>query len=331
MPVLVTGAGGFIGARVVRALALQGREVRAFLLPQESPRALEDSGVEIFRGDVRNPIALGRAIRDCDSLYHLAALYQLWRRNPRDFVDVNVEGTRNVLHAAQAEAVERVVFTSSIATIGPLAGERLADEETGPPKRKDADHYVQSKIASERLALRFAREEGLPLVVVNPSFPFGWGDYAPTPTGRFVLDALEGTLWGFPPGGFNVIDVDDLAQAHLAAESRGVVGERYLLGGTNISHRDFFSRLAAVAGGSPVWPPLPKSAILAMARAYEIRTFLGGPSPRITVKAARYACKKAYFSSAKAKDALGLSPKPIEETMEQAVAWFRSPQFRAAN
>lgn len=323
MKTLVTGAGGFIGSAVVRQLLAQGREVRATLAPGEPDANLAGLDVEVVRLDVCDAPAVTRAIAGCDVVYHLAAIYALWLADDARIHAVNVEGSKNVLFAALAAGVRRVVHTSSIAAIGvPPPGE-LADEDFTFNHWRGGNTYIRSKYESDLDARRLA-SLGLPVVLVCPAFPFGERDRGPTPTGRFIVEALHRRVPGITGGGFCAVDVEDVAACHLAAEARGVVGQRYLAGGHNVTYREFYDAVTRAAGLPPIRRRLPDAAVVAAAWLMEARARRGGPPPTITVKSARYALATAWYDSSKARRELGMPCTPLAETIGRAVAWFRA-------
>ena len=319
---LVTGASGFIGSAVVRRLLSRGRQVRCCLEPGADRQNLAGLDVEIVEADVNDRAAIGRAMEGARSLYHLAAIYKLWLPDNSLMYEVNVEGTKTVLFAALAAGVQKVVYTSSIAAVGRPASGDQADETTAFNLWDESNHYIRSKWLSERDALRFARE-GLPLVVVNPAFPFGARDIAPTPTGRFIVDALAGRVPGYTEGGFNAVNVEDVAEGHILAEERGRVGERYILGEHNVTYKQFFDAVTEVAGMKPIGRKLPTPVFLGVAWAMEQAGQLRGRAPMITYKSARYASRNLWFDTRKAHDELGMPRTPLRESIEQAVRWFR--------
>ncbi len=315
----MTGASGFIGSAVVRALLGAGRSVRALVEPGADLRALDRLSVDRVTVDVRDGKGLRHALSGCEVLYHLAAIYRTWLPDPTPLYRVNVEGTVTTLLAAQEAKIKRIVYTSSIAALGLVEG-GLADETTAFNLFDIASDYILSKWLSERAALAFA-DAGLSLVVVNPAFPFGPWDLAPTPTGKILLTILRKEVPGVLPGGICTIDVDDCAIGHLLAEEKGRVGERYILGGENISIADLVKKAAAIAGVKVSLFPIPKSIARVMAKTYERGA--GSEEPRITLKNAEYAMRKAFFSNEKAKRELGLPTRPLEESLRSAIDWFR--------
>jgi len=322
MKTLVTGATGFIGSAVVRCLLDRGREVRCYAEPGAKTTNLDGLDVEIVTGDVTDRAAVGSALVGCDVLYHLAAIYKLWMPDNSLIYDVNVEGTKTVLFAAMRADLQRVVYTSSIAAVGlPKDGE-LADETSPFNSWADSNAYIRSKWLSERDALRFA-SEGVPIVVVNPAFPFGERDIAPTPTGRFVVEAIHHRVPAYPAGGFNAVDVEDVAEAHVLAEEKGRIGERYILGSHNLTYREFYDAVTDVAGLPPIKRKLPTRLMWGMAWAMDRVADVTGKHPQITYKAARYASRKAWFDCTKAHTELGMPRTPLRDTIERSIRWFR--------
>jgi dihydroflavonol-4-reductase len=321
--VAVTGATGFIGSAVVRKLLAQGREVRALVEPGADARNLDALNVDRMTCDVCDPASVAKGLSGCDTLYHLAAIYKLWTPRPERIYRVNVEGTTTVLLAAAAKKVRRVVHTSSIAAVGLVDG-GLANEETEFNLFPIANPYILSKWMSERVALRFA-EGGLPVVVVNPAFPFGPGDVGPTPTGRIVLAHLRGEVPGYGPGGFCAIDVDDCAEGHLLAEEKGRVGERYILGNHNVTFKEFSDLVCKVGGLPKVRLRLPETLAAGIAFGMEVwADRVSHEEPPATYRAARYAMRRSFFDNTKAKRELGLPSRPLEETVRRAVEYFRA-------
>jgi dihydroflavonol-4-reductase len=326
MKTLITGATGFIGSAVVRKVLGRGREVRVLVEPGASRRNLVGLEVEMVEGAIQDRSAVVRAMAGCDVVYHLAAMYQLWLPDPRVMYDVNVEGTKTLLFAALRAGVRRFVHTSSIAAVGlPREGE-LADETTAFDYWDEANDYIRSKWLSELDALRFARE-GLPVVIVNPAFPFGERDAAPTPTGKFIVEALARRVPGYTDGGFNAVDVDDVAECHVLAEERGRVGERYIAGGHNITYKEFYAAVTELAGLPPIERRLPRPLVEGIAWASERWADVSQKAPRITLKAARYAMRKVWFDCAKARRELGMPLTPLRETIARSIEWFRAAGY----
>jgi dihydroflavonol-4-reductase len=326
--VAVTGATGFIGSAVVRKLLDQKRSVRCIVEPGATTTNLEGLAAERVTCDVTDHEGMRRALEGCETLFHLAAVYKTWLEDEELIHRVNLEGTVATLLAAQRASVRRIVYTSSIAAIGLVDG-GLADETTRFNLFDIANPYILTKWQSERIALRFA-EAGLPVVVVNPAFPFGPGDVAPTPTGAIVLALLERKVPVWSPGGLCTIDVDDCAEGHLLAEEKGRVGERYILGNDNVALKDLFELIARVAGVPAPKVPVPAPVAAGVALGMELwADHVSHEQPRATYRSMRYALRNAFFSNAKAKRELGLPSRPLEETVQRAVTWFRTRDARA--
>jgi len=322
MKTLVTGATGFIGSAVVRTLLARGREVRCYVEPGATLVNLDSLDVEIVEGDINDREAISAALRGCDVLYHLAAIYRMWMPDNGLIYKVNVEGTKTVLFAAMRADLRKVVYTSSIAAVGVAGAGELSDETTRFNTWDSANHYVRSKYLSELDAMRFARE-GVPLVVVNPAFPFGERDIAPTPTGGFIVDSLKERVPGYPSGGMNLVDVDDVAEGHVLAEEKGRVGERYILGNHNLTYKEFYDVVAELGGVRPVRRKLPKGLMLGMSWAFERISSISQKPPPITYKGAQYASKRLWFDCTKAHQELGMPRTELRETVEKSIRWFR--------
>lgn len=321
----VSGATGFIGSAVVRKLLEGGRRVRALVEPGANRRNLEglpQGEVELVEVDVCDYEGMARALDGCSAYYHLAAIYKVWLPDPSLIYRVNVEGTTTSLLAAKAARVPKIVYTSSIAAVGLRDDGAPSDERDAFNLWGIANDYLITKHLSERVALAFA--ETTPIVVVNPAFPFGPRDVAPTPTGKILLSLLTGQIPGVGEGGFCAIDVDDVAAGHVAAETKGRVGERYILGDHNVSFRDFLT-LAAEVAGVPA-PKLPIPSALARAIGFGMEAWSNRVSkeePRATYKAVQYMQRRAFFDCTKARTELGLSSRPLATSIERAVRWFR--------
>jgi dihydroflavonol-4-reductase len=321
----VSGATGFIGSAVVRKLVAEGRSVRALCEPNAPTRnldALPSGAVERVTVDVCDLEGMKRALAGASAYYHLAAIYRVWNPDPGPIFRVNLEGTTVALLAAQAAGVGRVVYTSSIAAVGLRADGRPSDETVAWNLDDIADEYILTKHLSERIAMRFA--EVLPVVVVNPAFPFGPGDIAPTPTGKIILAILRGEVPGTGPGGFCAVDVDDVAAGHVAAESRGRVGERYILGNHNVSFADFAALVAEVAGVPRPRLHIPGAVALGVARGMELWSDrVTHREPKGTVKAIAYLQRNPFFDPRKARHELGFPETPLRTSIERAVRFFR--------
>ncbi len=322
----VSGATGFIGSAVVRELCAAGRPVRALCEPGADMQNLVGLPVETVTVDVCDFEGMARALDGAAGFYHLAAIYKLWLPDPAPIYRVNLEGTTTALLAAQRAKVPRIVYTSSIAAVG-LRDDGQPADETVPFNLYDiANEYILTKFLSERIALNFAAA-GLPVVVVNPAFPFGERDIAPTPTGRIILAVLRGEVPATAPGGFCAVDVVDVAKAHVAAETRGRIGERYILGNHNVTFADFV-RLVCDVAGRPA-PKLHVPAAVGTAMAYAFQTWsdvVTHREPRVTVKSAAYLQRRVWFDGAKARRELGMPETPLADSVARSVAWFRDNQ-----
>ena len=327
MTTLVTGATGFVGAAVARKLVARGEAVRVLVRPTSDRRNLEGLAVEAVEGDLRDRASLARAMKGVDALYHVAADYRLWTRNPGELYASNVEGSKLIVEAAAEAGVARTVYTSSVAVLGINKDATPSDEETPVTVDDMIGHYKRSKFLAEEAVRALISENDLDIVIVNPSTPIGPRDVKPTPTGRMVLDAARGKLPAFVDTGLNVVHVDDVADGHLLAYDKGSKGERYILGGHDMSLQAILTEVARLAGRKPPRVKLPHGAVMPVAAVAESWARLFGGEPLATRDGIRMARKKMYFSSAKAKAALGYAPRPAAEALKDAVAWFREAGY----
>lgn len=321
---VVTGATGLVGSAVVRCLTASGQAVRVLVRPGSDRRLLRDLPVEIAEGDLEDSPSLRKALRGCQRLFHVAALYRLWAPDPRLFYTVNVEGTRRVLEAAAEAGAARVVYTSTVGTLGIPEDGKPGTEET-PVRLPDmVGNYKRSKFLGEEVARDFARR-GLPLVIVNPSTPVGPGDLKPTPTGQMIVDFLRGRMWAYLDTGLNLVDVDDVAAGHLLAAERGRAGERYILGGENLTLKQILDKLASITGLPSPRVRVPYAMALATGVVDELITGrMLGREPRATIDAVRMGRKKMFVSSAKAVQELGWTSGSVDGALRRAVDWFRT-------
>ena len=322
MKVLVTGATGFIGGNVARALQVRGYDVRALVRPGSSTLTLRGTGIEKADGDVRDGQSVASALRGCEGLVHCAALYSFWSRDPRLIYETNVTGTRVVLEEALKAGVSSCVYTSTVSTVGIPPGE-VGTEETEPAQKELVGHYKKSKYLAEQQALDAARK-GLRVVVVNPTAPVGPWDVKPTPTGRMVRDFIRGRIPAYVNTGMNLVDVVDVAAGHVLALEKGKAGERYILGNQNMTLGQMFKLLATVSGKSGPRIRIPNW--LAMAAGYLDQFVEGkvlGKEPFIPLEGLKVARKPMYVSCEKAVRELGLPQSPVEGGLEKAVRWFR--------
>ncbi|HEY6823961.1 MAG TPA: hopanoid-associated sugar epimerase [Steroidobacteraceae bacterium] len=322
MRALVTGATGFIGSAVARALCRAGWQVRVLARAGSDRRNLLQLPVEIATGDLTDCPSLDQALRDCAAVFHAAADYRLGVADAETLYRTNVEGTRNVLNAAQRAGAARIVYTSSVATMGLPADGSPGTEDTPVTLADMIGHYKRSKFLAEELVRDFAKA-GVPVIIVNPSTPIGPGDVKPTPTGRVVVDAALGRMPAYVDTGLNIVHVDDVAAGHLQALDRGRVGERYILGGENLSLREILAHISGLARRKPPRIRLPHTALLPLALASETIARITGGSARVTLEGVRMARKHMYFSSDKAVRELGYRWRPSAAAFEDAVAWFR--------
>ena len=322
-PVLVTGASGFVGSAVVRALLEAGRKVRVLLRPSSDPRNVEGLAVEKRSGSLTEPASLAAALAGCGALYHVAADYRLWVRDPETMYASNVEGTRSLLEAALAAGVERVVYTSSVATLGWRTDGNIADETTPSPLAALVGHYKRSKFLAEAVVRDLVLARGLPAVIVNPSTPVGPRDVKPTPTGRLIVEAAAGRMPAYVDTGLNIVHVDDVARGHLLAEAKGRIGERYVLGGENLTLGEILRLVADLVGRRPPNIQVPAALVWPVAVVEETLGRLFGREPFATREGLRMARHKMFFSSAKAERDLGYHPRPAREGLADAIAWFR--------
>jgi dihydroflavonol-4-reductase len=321
-PVLVTGASGFVGWHVARLLLERGLKVKALTRPNST---VPDLDIERVTGDLRDPESLARAATGCSIVYHIAADYRLWSKNPSDLYHSNVDGTRNILTAAQTAGVERVVYTSTVGCIGMPSG----DEQTPVSLHDMAGAYKRSKFMAEQVALEFAAE-GFPVVIVNPTAPMGDHDFKPTPTGQVVVDFLRGAMPAFIDTGLNVVNVRDVAEGHLLACEHGRVGERYILGSENMTLGGILKELAALTGRKAPSIQLPYFVAWTAGVVTTGWAHLTGTPPRAPLEAVRMAKKKMWVSHAKAAKELGFTPGPARQALADAVRWFEKGGFEKA-
>lgn len=320
---LVTGVAGFLGSAVARQLADSGRRVRGVVRASSPRENLADFPGELVEADLRDPTAVAAAMRGVGELFHVAADYRLWAKDPEEIVRNNRTMTGAVMEAALAEGVRRVVYTSSVATLlpdpaGPANETRAAtpDQATGA--------YKRSKVVAERLVEELVAQRGLPAVIVNPSTPIGPRDVRPTPTGRIVIEAANGKMPAFVDSGLNLVHVDDVAVGHLLAADKGRIGERYILGGQDVSLGRILAEIAGIVGRKPPTVELPVGPLFPLAWLAELGGKLTGKEPFITLDSLRMARHHMFYTSAKAERELGYRARPHVEALRDAIEWFRA-------
>ena len=322
MKTFITGATGFIGASIVRELLKDGREVRALVRKGSDTANLAGLDVEVWQGDLRDGAGLKQGLKGCDVLYHAAADYRLWTRDPAEMYRTNVDGTTAILEAALENGLSRVVYTSSVGTLGNPGDGTPGSEDTPVCLADMVGHYKKSKYLAEREAEKFVAR-GLPLVIVNPSTPVGPLDIKPTPTGRIIVDFLKRKMPAYLDTGLNIIAVEDCARGHILAERKGAVGRKYILGNTNLTLREIFAILEEITGLPAPRIRLPYTPILLAAYINEGLSKITGREPLIPLAGVRMAAKFMYFDPSRAVRELELPQTPVRGALQRAVEWFR--------
>jgi dihydroflavonol-4-reductase len=320
--VLVTGASGFLGSAIAAALRARGDDIRV-LARSSSPRANLNPADTVCEGDLRDRASLAAALKNVRFLFHAAADYRLWAKDPQEILRNNVEGTRLIMEEALSAGVERIVYTSSVATLK-LADGAPATEDNPLADGEGIGAYKRSKVAAERLVEAMIRRDGLPAVIVNPSTPIGPRDVKPTPTGRIIVEAASGRMPAFVDTGLNLVHVDDVAAGHVAALEHGRVGERYILGGQNVFLADMLADIANIAGRRPPKLKLPRTMLYPLAYGAELLASVRGVEPFITVDGLRMARHHMFFDDSKARREIGYVSRPYREGLADAIAWFRA-------
>jgi len=326
MKALVTGATGFVGAAVVRALLKTGVDVRVLARRDSDFSNLQQFKIDGAYGDLRDKDSLRKALAGCGQLYHVAAHYALWARNPAIFYDVNVTGTKNLLEAARDVGTERIVYCSTIGAIGLPPDGGLGTEKTPVSLKQMAGHYKRSKYLAEQEVLKLTKQ-GLPVVIVNPSAPVGEGDVKPTPTGQMIVEFMKGRMPAYIETGMNIVDVDDVAAGHLLAMEKGRIGERYILGTKNLMLREVFEILSRLTGVKMPSVKLPRELILPLAYLNLAFSWVTGIPPRIPLEGVKMAKYKMHYDCSKAIRELGIPQTPPEVALEKAVRWFRDHHY----
>jgi dihydroflavonol-4-reductase len=328
MLAFVTGATGFLGSHVARALLAEGAELRVLVRPTSELRNIADLKAERVTGDLRDPGSIEKALSGCEVVFHVAADYRLWVRDPAEMYRSNVEGTRTLLEAARKQGARRVVYTSSVATMGFGSNRHAAGYLTSEDSPVSLDemigHYKRSKFMAERVAFEAAKS-GMDVVIVNPTTPIGERDVKPTPTGRIVLDFLKRKFPAYVETGLNLVDATECARGHIQALEKGKAGERYILGGENLTLKQILDRLAAITGLKSPTVKLPYVFAFATGVVDEMVTGrLMGREPRATIDAVRMGRKMMFVSSAKAERELGWRMVPVDGALRRSVEWFRA-------
>ena len=327
MKAFVTGATGFLGAHVARVLAEQGAELRLLVRSTSDLRNIEGLKADRVTGDLRSAASLEKAIAGCDTVFHVAADYRLWVRDPEQMYRSNVEGTRALLEAARKNGVRRAVYTSSVATMGFSSNGTVANEDSPVAMDDMIGHYKRSKFMAEQIAME-AGGAGQHVVVVNPSTPVGEMDIKPTPTGRIIVDFLKKKFPAYVDTGLNLVDATECARGHVMALEKGRSGQRYVLGGENLTLKQILDKLAAISGLPSPKVKVPYVMALATGVVDEVFTgWIRGREPRATIDAVRMGKKKMFVSSAKAERELGWEIVPVDAALRRAVAWFRAKGY----
>jgi dihydroflavonol-4-reductase len=322
MKTLITGASGFLGSAVLRHLLKAGHEVRALLRPGSNRDNLADLELEVVEGDLCDPTSLKKAVLSCENLFHVAADYRLWTPNPDSMYRTNVEGTRILMELAGDAGVKKIVYTSSVATLGIHIDKSPANEDSPVCLDDMIGHYKRSKYLAEKEVHNLVASNQLPAIIVNPSTPIGPRDIKPTPTGRIIVDCLAGKIPAFVDTGLNIAHVDDVAWGHLLALEKGTIGERYILGGEDMSLKTILAEICNIGLRKPPKLSLPHNLVLPLARLIEICADFTGVEPLATVDGIKMAKKHMFFSSEKAKNNLGYQSRSAKEAIADAINWF---------
>jgi dihydroflavonol-4-reductase len=328
MTTLVTGAAGFLGSHVTRQLVARGENVRVLLRPSSQNRAIADLPLEYVTGDLRDPASLDRAMKDVKRVFHVAADYRLWAKRSREIYDSNVGGTKNVLAAANRAGVEQFIYTSTVATIA-VDRPELPNESTDAKLEEMVGHYKRSKWMAEREALNAAKD-GLPVIVAMPTTPVGPWDWKPTPTGKIILDFLNGKIPGYVETGLNFVGVEECAAGHLLVADKGKVGERYLLGGENLTLKQMLNTLATITGLPAPALKIPHGLALSVAYADTVFSRLIGREPGITIEGVRIAQHMMFVDCSRSQRELGFKAGPVAAALERAVRWYEANDYVTA-
>jgi dihydroflavonol-4-reductase len=329
MTVFLTGASGFVGGHLLRTLEGEGEKVRCLVRSGSSQRNFENSAAERVEGDLRDAESVARAMDGCEIVFHCAADYRLFARRPTEVYASNVDGTRHILEAASRQGVRRVVYTSTVGTLGPMADDSAADETSRVGLEDMVGHYKRSKYLAKQVALEWAGR-GLPVVIVHPSAPVGEGDHKPTATGKIVLDFLRRRMPAYVRTGLILVDVRDVARGHLLAAERGGDGEEYILGGRNMTLEEILGVLGSITGLRPPRLRLPHWLPLSLAAVDTALSRVLPREPWLALEALQLARHMMFFDNSKAVRELGYAPGPVEEALRRAVGWYREHGYASA-
>jgi len=327
MKALVTGATGFIGSRLARKLLEKGADLRVLVRKNSNLENISDLPVDVVCGDLTKPETLLHALEGCEALFHVAAEYKLWVPKPETIYRTNVDGTVNIMKAALKKGIKRIVYTSSVATLGTNPDGTPADENTPVTIKDMIGHYKRSKYIAEEKVKEMVKKAGLPAIIVNPSTPIGPGDIKPTPTGRIIIEAASGRMPAYVDTGLNIVHVDDVADGHILAFEKGKIGERYILGGENLSLRQLLEKIAHLTGRPAPKIKISPNIVLPIAYVAELIAKITKKEPFITVDGVLMSKKKMFFSIRKAKKELGYNPRPVDEAIKDSIDWFRQKGY----
>jgi len=322
MKILVTGGSGYIGSAVVRELVTGKDKVKVLVRKTDDLCNIEGLGLELVYGDITDFHSIKEALKGCDRVFHLAAIYAIWLPDPKMMYWVNVQGTKNVLEACLQKKIKKVVYTSSVAALGAHGKERPADESAQFNLWHTKDHYYLSKFRAEQAALDYSRR-GLPVVIVNPTNPCGPRDMMPTPNGQLIINIINGKLPGYVDGGINVSDIDDTAKGHVLAMEKGKPGGKYVLGNTNVSVKEYFDMIAQVGGGKSPSIKIPRAVAVVSGYLYQLLAEITRKPPVTTAAWVRVGSEYSFWDSSKAVEKLGMPQTPIRESIKNAIDWFR--------
>jgi dihydroflavonol-4-reductase len=324
MKILITGATGFVGTAVARQLLAAGHSLRLLLRPTSDRRNVQDLNAELCEGSLEDEASLNNAVKGCEGLFHVAADYRLWVPQPKQMYQANVVGTSQLMEAALRAGVKRIVYTSSVATLGFTSDGAPANEDTPVVESDMIGVYKHSKFLAEEMVQKMVKENGLPAVIVNPSTPIGPRDVKPTPTGRIIVDSVKGRIPAYVDTGLNVAHVEDVARGHVLAFEKGQVGRRYILGGENLALADILRMIAEEAGFPAPRVQIPRQVLFPLAYAMEGVARVTKKEPLFTVDSLRMAGHRMYFSSARAENELGYTHRPALQAIRDALHWFKA-------